>query len=370
MKTRILLFLLLYLGFSINAYCQLSDKSQKLEDSIKEKITDLSDPIEGIYSKVTKSSSPYYRIGIYKDGGFYRAVIIESSIRRWKVGDTKATFEPIGNLSYSVTWSMADRSVEHVFAKINDQGQLSIEFSNQYIDDILLLKLYPQVTTVPEKKQPNIINTKPKQSIVASGTGFFVSKDGYIATNYHVVKGAEKITVSLIDNSNQSRDFNSVVVKKDKANDIAILKIEDHSFLPFNVLPYTIESRINVGASVYTIGYPLNSIMGTNFKVSDGIISAKTGIEDDVRYFQITVPIQPGNSGGPLINKDGNVVGITSSQLNGEYIGAHVENVNYAIKAVYLLNVLSVFSVKLFLHLIFFICIIFVTVISSRKIFF
>ena len=78
--------------------------------------------------------------------------------------------------------------------------------------------------------------------------------------------------------------------------------------------------------------------MGLNYKVTDGIISSKSGISDDIRYYQITVPLQPGNSGGPLFNKDGNVIGITSSRLNSEAVGTQVENVNYAIKVSYLLN--------------------------------
>jgi len=82
----------------------------------------------------------------------------------------------------------------------------------------------------------------------------------------------------------------------------------------------------------------LNDIMGSNYKVTDGIISSKSGIGDDVRYYQITVPLQPGNSGGPLFNKEGNIIGLTSARLNSEAVGTQVENVNYAIKVSYLLN--------------------------------
>ena len=78
--------------------------------------------------------------------------------------------------------------------------------------------------------------------------------------------------------------------------------------------------------------------MGTNYKVNDGIISAKSGIADDVRYYQISVPLQPGNSGGPLFDKSGNIIGITSAKLNSKAVGTEVENVNYAIKSSYLIN--------------------------------
>lgn len=78
--------------------------------------------------------------------------------------------------------------------------------------------------------------------------------------------------------------------------------------------------------------------MGSNYKVTDGIISSKSGIADDVRYYQISVPLQPGNSGGPLFSKEGNVIGITSARLNGKAVGTQIENVNYAIKSSYLLS--------------------------------
>jgi len=77
--------------------------------------------------------------------------------------------------------------------------------------------------------------------------------------------------------------------------------------------------------------------MGTNYKVTDGIVSAISGIEDDMRYYQISVPLQPGNSGGPLFNNQGDVIGITTARLNSQAIGADIENVNYAIKISYLL---------------------------------
>jgi S1-C subfamily serine protease len=79
--------------------------------------------------------------------------------------------------------------------------------------------------------------------------------------------------------------------------------------------------------------------MGENCKVTDGIISSISGIEDDKRYFQISVPIQPGNSGGPLFNKDGNIIGITSATLNSKTLNINTQNVNYAVKAFYLLNI-------------------------------
>ena len=171
----------------------------------------------------------------------------------------------------------------------------------------------------------------------SSGSGFFISTDGMIATNSHVIQGARKIEVN-ISNESGTFTYNVEVIFNSPQNDVAVLKINDSKFKKLNSLPYGISTNVEVGEKVFTIGYPLNDIMGTNYKVTDGIISSKSGIADDVRYYQISVPVQPGNSGGPLFNKDGNVIGITSAKLNSKAVGTSIENVNYAIKISYLLN--------------------------------
>ena len=117
-----------------------------------------------------------------------------------------------------------------------------------------------------------------------------------------------------------------------------MLLSDSYSLSFVSSLPYSLTEKTDVGEKVFTIGYPLNDVMGINYKVTDGIISSKSGIADDVRYYQVSVPLQPGNSGGPLFNKEGNVIGITSARLNGQAVGTQIENVNYAIKSSYLLN--------------------------------
>jgi S1-C subfamily serine protease len=93
-------------------------------------------------------------------------------------------------------------------------------------------------------------------------------------------------------------------------------------------------STKDTGSEVFALGYPMADVMGSEVKFTDGKISSKSGIQGDTRVYQISVPIQPGNSGGPLFDMEGNIVGITSSGLNRDYFKS--ENVNYAIKASYL----------------------------------
>ncbi len=164
-----------------------------------------------------------------------------------------------------------------------------------------------------------------------NGSGFFLSENGYIATNYHVIDGAKTIQVTFTRNG-KTESHPAKVVISDKDNDLSILKIDD---VNLNSIPYSLLTRVkDTGSEVFAMGYPIADVMGTEVKFTDGKISSKSGIQGDIRVYQITVPIQPGNSGGPLFDMIGNVVGITSSGLNRDYFKS--ENVNYAIKASYL----------------------------------
>lgn len=140
--------------------------------------------------------------------------------------------------------------------------------------------------------------------------------------------------------------FPAKVVVTDKNNDLAIIKIEDPNYKTLDVIPYVFSSSISdVGESVFTLGYPISNVMGQEVKFTDGKISARTGVQGDVQMYQISVPIQPGNSGGPLFDEEGNLIGITSAGLNKEMFNA--ENVNYAIKSTYLKNLIDVLPEKI-----------------------
>lgn len=174
---------------------------------------------------------------------------------------------------------------------------------------------------------------------VSSGSGFFIDERGYIATNYHVVDGARTIEVAFIRNG-EAEKYPASVVLSDKQNDLSIIKIETPDFRPMPAIPYNFTTNIkDTGSEVFTLGYPIADVMGEEVKFTDGKISSKTGIQGDVTVYQISVPIQPGNSGGPLFDTRGNLVGITSSGLNRDYFKS--ENVNYAIKSSYLKSLID-----------------------------
>lgn len=165
-----------------------------------------------------------------------------------------------------------------------------------------------------------------------SGSGFAI-QEGYVVTNYHVVDGASKITVQGTQDV-FSESVDAQVVATDKDNDLAILKIKgDVSEKP---LPYSIKTFISdVGEDVWVLGYPLTSTMGDEIKLTTGIISSRSGYEGSVSMYQISAPAQPGNSGGPVFDKDGNLIGIICSKHTG------AENATYAIKASCLRNLVE-----------------------------
>ena len=171
-----------------------------------------------------------------------------------------------------------------------------------------------------------------------SGSGFALAQ-GHIVTNYHVIENAKTILVKGIKGDFVT-EYRASVVAADKINDIAIIKISDNRFNGFGTIPYKIKRGMSdVGESVWALGYPMVGVMGDEVKFTDGKISARTGIQGDMSVYQISVPIQPGNSGGPLFDNNGNIVGITSSGLNREAF--YSENVNYAIKTSYLYNLIE-----------------------------
>ena len=173
-------------------------------------------------------------------------------------------------------------------------------------------------------------------SPAASGTGFFNTEDGFLISNAHVVEGAAQ--VRLVTSAGL---ISAKVVKVDAANDLALLKAEGR----FAPLPLAASRAVKLGGTVATVGFPNIGLQGFAPKLAKGEIASLSGAGDDARYFQISVPVQPGNSGGALVDERGNVVGVVSAKLSARAAlassGALPENVNYAVKSSYLLGFLE-----------------------------
>ncbi len=168
------------------------------------------------------------------------------------------------------------------------------------------------------KSAPSKPAKKEKQPVDTTGTGFFVD-DYYLVTNNHVVESCRSI--ELIRNGYKST---ANVQAKDKINDLAILK---SNISNTHSLSLRSGKGIRIGDDIIVIGYPLGYLLGSGIKLTTGNVSALTGLINDTTNLQLTAPIQPGNSGGPLLDKSGNVVGIIVARLKYE------QNVNLAIKS-------------------------------------
>jgi len=168
------------------------------------------------------------------------------------------------------------------------------------------------------------------------GTGW-VCESGLVVTNHHVVAGGSDFVIAF----SRERAVPATLVASDAANDLALLRVDD-SPVPAG-LPFAGQPAV-LGQRVFTIGFPHADILGIEPKVTDGTVSSVTGMQDDPRTLQVSVPVQPGNSGGPLLNLRGEVVGVVTSKLNAievfRYTGDVPQNVNFAVKAEYVRSLL------------------------------
>jgi len=227
--------------------------------------------------------------------------------------------------------------VEAFWCKTNSMPLHSAYYNLYSSSKIWIDKRYAPIQTVRKAiKKKNI-------SSVSLGTGWPVV-DGFVVTNHHVVAGHKKIVLLRRDGVK----IPGSVAMDDTTNDLVLIRVKDARQLP-PALPLA-TGVAHAGARVFTIGYPHPDFMGSEPKVTDGLISAVTGLGNDPRTYQISVPIQAGNSGGPLLNMNGEVVGITASKLRAakifKWTGDLPQNVNYAIKTGYLTMLLSSVSAK------------------------
>ena len=194
----------------------------------------------------------------------------------------------------------------------------------------------PKADSQPPRKTPEQTITKS-----GYGTGFPVNDDGVILTSYHVVKGAKKIDVQFQDGA----VCPAKVLKKSPNIDIAILKIDKPTpdYLVMDSQP-----EIGVGDRVFTIGFPVDHILGQEPKFTDGAISALSGLRGEATFLQITVPVHPGNSGGPLLSEDGKAVGVIASTMAFQAFIEHTkvmpQNINYAVSGSFVAPLVSPYT--------------------------
>lgn len=325
-------------------------RSQWTEESLKQywsenKIC----PMEGIYSFLRTSNKAYWgesrhRIAIKKENDGYHVIYLNGANNSiWSVGELKGTLSATKTRTiYKVDlWYLENKQVspEDFYVKYYNNSITFFDIEGHVETDFL--KVYPQEDVIEDTNVASGEHSQGNKTLKGNGSGFFVSSN-IVATNFHVVKDATKIEV-VIASGAEIQAYEANILCVDKINDLALIQIGDPRFIPYMSLPYSIAHKSSdVGISVFSMGYPYaKNGLGEEVKITDGIISSKTGFDGDVSRYQVSTPIQPGNSGGPLFDEQGNLIGMISSGVT------ELENVGYAIKSTYLHNLMDAAPVEI-----------------------
>ncbi|MCK8490813.1 MULTISPECIES: S1C family serine protease [Spirosoma] len=195
-----------------------------------------------------------------------------------------------------------------------------------------LLSKEIQAVKSSQRKLMNDLNGRGRALFVnpaqVSGSGFMLTADGYMVTNNHIVRGADSVYVQ----SPAGEVYKARVVHADQTYDLAFLQLcDDSAFRALPSLPYSFEnSQSDLGERVFTLGYPREEIV-----YGEGYLSSGTGYRGDTTAYQVAIGVNPGNSGGPLLDEKGNVIGIISGKQTTS------EGVSFAVKTNYLLKALN-----------------------------
>lgn len=293
------------------------------EYAAKQNIDSNNDGVCGIYETVDGSGA---NLACVKYNGEYKLIYLSSPSSYtyryiWNIGDIKANLRQTAAGVMKADWYNSAKQLCNSAYAAFDGITLKVAVDG---DELMYLKTYP--------------TTSPKVGGISSGgwtgTGFAL-KNGYIVTNNHVVENSTSIVVLGV-NGDHNTEYEATVVGVDAKNDLALIRITDSRFRGFANVPYAIVNRqCEVGEDVFVLGYPLTTYMGEEIKLTNGIISSRSGYQGDITTYQISAPVQPGNSGGPMFDKNGNIVGIVNAGIPG------AENVGYAIKSSYLFTLVS-----------------------------
>ena len=348
--TCIVLFFCLLSNYS---YGQVSLTISEAKKTFYDKILEL-DPVEGIYdvqNHVVVSSSYYgnqstkqhFTWIITKIDRFFKpgpdgkdAYIVFSTDGSAK--GIMGFIHKLGQESY-YTYKGVDAKGRETNYRFHLENGVAFEFTDRsYGGNASMNKKTTALKSYPTTKMyQDAIYAETQKNSASSGTGFFITTDGYIITNNHVIENAQNGNIKVTGiNEDYHRSYKARVEITDKQNDLAILKIVDYSFSPIARVPYTFKfNTASVGEECFVLGYPLISSMGKDIKLTTGIISSKTGFDGNIAQYQISAPVQPGNSGGPLFDKNGNIIGIVQAKHT------QAENAGYAIKASYIRNLIE-----------------------------
>ena len=311
----------------------------------------LLDPIEGLYYVTVHdiyvdrdnpnrmgsngTNSQTYAVIRTPSTNDYIAYVVDDGVNGDKKGYSwKKKFEKLGE---SNTYAIKERSMGKESKRYGDDTRIILENPSRFEFSIETgrngwYNFYANYEFI--KDYPPVYEYEKSNLPEWTGTGFAIADD-YIVTNEHIINGATAISVKVLDNDNV-KVFKGYVVASDKEHDLAIIKIVDKLFKGFGTIPYGVGMEVvDVGEDVFVLGYPMTQTMGEEIKLTTGVISSASGFKGDVSMYQISAAVQPGNSGAPLFDANGNVIGVVCAKH------AEAENANYAIKMTYLYNLVK-----------------------------
>ena len=253
-----------------------------------------------------------YTLGLYFDEDDVRyphkAFVIESNKTNWKQGEIKVKFSKLDSSGLAISnYLMANKSEIKITFEASPSALINLSPPEPRI---IFIKTWPRDTVDRRKRS-------------GSGSGWHAG-GGFIVTNAHVINKAKAINVRI-----GAEVVDARVVTVDEKLDIAVIKL---SQIPSDLGTLPISQAARPGQTIFAVGFPLGDTLGKSPKITDGLISSDEGLGGDPTNLTISAPIQPGNSGGPLLDEFGNVVGV---------VVGDVENVNYAIKARYVMPLLE-----------------------------
>ena len=224
-----------------------------------------------------------------------------------------------GPLSFPVRGPILDNGQRVLLAgrlpQVDAQCQ-NIGFRDHELEFRLVKGIVDEVSPNPERPQPP---APPSPPTWITGSGVVIGAHGEVLTNAHVVENCTNITVG---SSSASAAY---LVARDEKNDLAVVR----SNLPASSVVVIREGPVRAGDTVVALGYPLSGLLATKANLSVGNVSALAGLGDDLRYLQISAPVQPGNSGGPLLDASGHLIGIVTGKLD---MRLAPQNVNFALE--------------------------------------
>ena len=339
MKQKLTFFAILVMVYPQVLVAQKSDTSWYVKgynEVVARKYLDRQislDAVEGIWHSIDG-----YKYAIERDvrtgqriNDRFRVIVLESSSDEWNLGDirgfiSKGGYDGIYTMKFYTKGYRTES--QSIFLTLESPGVLTY-YRVDGGGKRTMLKLYPKVSE----------GTTIGSGAVAqkwSGSGFAIG-DRYIATNNHVVDSAQTLVCYGVG-GDLNKKYSLKVVIADKESDLAIVKIIDEDFPGFNNIPYTISNSVaDVGTQIFVLGYPETYYLGSEIKVTSGIINSKTGFQGKLSTYQMDATIQHGSSGGPVFNNSGELIGVSVAGIRSE----NISNVNYAVKSVNLINLVN-----------------------------